>query len=83
MTMVTLLQQNIYLWLAYIFRGILHDHHDHGGKHGAGGVESFTTEDSRSIPHWCTLSTRDLKAHPHSDILPLTQPHLFQQGQTS
>jgi hypothetical protein len=47
MTMVTLLQQNIYLWLAYIFRGILHDHHDHGGKHGAGGVESFTTEDSR------------------------------------
>ena len=46
-------------------------------------VLQLRTAEGDCIPHWCTLSTRDLKAHPHSDILPLTQPHLFQQGQTS
>ena len=28
----------------------------------------------------CSLSLGGLKAHPHSDILPLTRPHLLQQS---
>jgi hypothetical protein len=30
-----------------------------------------------------SLSIRDLKAHPHSDILPPTRPHLLKQGHIS
>lgn len=29
------------------------------------------------------LSIADLKAHPHNETLPLTKPHLLQQGHTS
>jgi hypothetical protein len=47
----------------------------HLSRHGAAGAErsTFCLEDSQE---------EGLIAHPHSDILPPTKPHLLQQGHT-
>ena len=53
----------------------------HPGMHGAGGAESSTSY-SEVIQEDTGFQAdrRNLKAHPYSDTLPLTKPHLLQQG---
>jgi hypothetical protein len=69
--------------LAYSFRGSVHYHHDR--KHGS--VQADIVQELRVL-HLVSktnrrrlasrqLGRRSLKAHPHSDTLPPTKPHLL------
>jgi hypothetical protein len=88
MTKATLIKENIELGLAYSFRGVVHYHQ--GGKHGSMQVDMVLEKKLRVLDldpqatgdcvTGCSLSIGDLKAHPLSDTLPPTRPHLLQQG---
>ena len=92
MIVITLIKKkNIYLGLAYSFRGSVRYHH--GGKQG--NMHSDTVLEKLRVLHldlqaaegdWvtrCSLSIGNLKARSHSDTLPSTRPHLLQQGHSS
>jgi hypothetical protein len=81
------------LRLAYSFRGSVYYHH--GEKHGSVQADMVLEKELR-ILHLDPMTARkrffytgqnlsigDPKAYLHSDTLPLTRPHLLQQGHTS
>jgi len=79
MTNASLIKDNIYLGLAYRFRGSVHYHQGRSvaasGRHGAGGAESSASSSEGSqeeIEH--PQAARSLQAHP--------QQHFLQQGHT-
>jgi hypothetical protein len=91
MTKATLIKENIELGLAYSFRGLVY--YCHGEKHGS--IQADVLEELRVLHLDLKVSRRlsstldgasalgALKAHLHSDSLPPTRLHLFQQGHTS
>jgi hypothetical protein len=83
MTKATLINDNTLLGLAYKFRDSVIYHH--GRKHGS--IQAgMVLEDLRVLHLDKAVARRDcligsqedgLKAHPHSDTLPPTRPHLL------
>lgn len=73
------------MWLVYTFRNLVHYHvEEHGGIQGdAGeGVKSSTSlfassKEGTMFDTEHSLSIGDIKICPHSDIFPLTRPHLL------
>jgi hypothetical protein len=58
----------------------------HPGRHGAGGAERSTScsEGKQEKTNFQEARRKlALKTHPYSDTLPLTKPHLLQEGHTS
>ena len=88
MTTTTLIKKNVYLGLAYSFKGLVHYHSQ---KHGS-VLAYMMLEEMRDLhldlqATVChtghSLSIGDFNACPHSDTLPPTRPHLLKQGHTS
>jgi hypothetical protein len=84
---------NIYLGLAYSFRGSVH--YLHGWKHSSLQADEVLAKEMRGLHLDLKVARRrlfsalggalvleDLKDHLHSDTLSL-RAHLFQQGHTS
>ena len=85
MTKAALIKDNIYLGLAYRFRGSVHYHH--GRKHGSIQVDMVLEKELRVLHLDKTAARRGLPSRqlgggsqslPHSDTLPPTRPHLLQ-----
>ena len=90
MNKATHIKKYIQLGLAYSFRGLAH--YRHSGKYGTIWPWCWRGSWEFCILIWRQLgetmchtgrSLSDFKAHCHSDILPPTRPHLFQQGHIS
>ena len=89
MTMTTLILENIYVGLAYSFRGLVHYCHGrkHDGRHGAGeGAKSSTSWSIGSRIESNTVARLEI-LRPQSSVpechTSSTRPHLLQQGHTS